>query len=80
MPEDVSSPFIPGIPVPVEFFIGRINEIEHLRGKVVSAERGRLEVGFLAGERGAGAYQFTNLLHYLYFCIEAERAKETHKL
>jgi len=30
-------------------------------------------------ERGAGAYRFTNLLHYLYFQMEAERAKETRE-
>jgi len=27
-------------------------------------------------ERGAGAYYFTNQLHYLYFWMETERAKE----
>jgi hypothetical protein len=27
-------------------------------------------------KRGAGAYRFTNLLHYLYFWMEAERVKE----
>jgi hypothetical protein len=30
-------------------------------------------------ERGAGAYRFTNLLHYLYFQMEAERARETNE-
>jgi hypothetical protein len=27
-------------------------------------------------ERGPGAYRFANLLHYLYFQMEAERARE----
>jgi hypothetical protein len=31
-------------------------------------------------ERGAGAYRFTNLLHYLYFLMEAERTKERLKI
>lgn len=30
-------------------------------------------------ERGRGAYRFVNRLHYLYFCLEAERAKKTEK-
>jgi hypothetical protein len=30
-------------------------------------------------EKGAGAYYFTNLLHYLYFWMEAERAKEVRE-
>ncbi len=54
MLKDTSSPFTPGVPVPVEFFVGRRKEIEHLMKKVVSARSGRLEVAFLIGERGIG--------------------------
>ena len=36
-----SSPFSPGRPVPVEFFIGRKAEIERLRGMVRGSARGR---------------------------------------
>ncbi|MGQ9648193.1 MAG: AAA family ATPase [Thermodesulfobacteriota bacterium] len=65
MPKDTSSPFTPGIPVPVEFFVGRIEEIERLREKVKSTERGRLEVGFLIGERGIGKSSLASFVRFL---------------
>lgn len=49
-----SSPFSPGRPVPVEFFIGRIAEIERLRSMVRGSARGRFGIGFVSGERGIG--------------------------
>ena len=49
-----SSPFTPGQPVPVEFFVGRIAEIERLRGMVAASARGRFRIGFVSGERGIG--------------------------
>ncbi len=65
MPRDVSSPFTPGLPVPVEFFVGRLNEIEHLRKKVVSAQSGHLEVVFLIGERGIGKSSLASFVRFL---------------
>jgi len=65
MPKDTSSPFTPGIPVPVEFFVGRINEIEHLRGKVKGSKKGRLEVAFLTGERGIGKSSLASFVRFL---------------
>jgi AAA+ ATPase superfamily predicted ATPase len=65
MPKDTSSPFTPGIPVPVEFFVGRIIEIEHLRGKVKSSKKGRLEVAFLSGERGIGKSSLASFVRFL---------------
>jgi hypothetical protein len=65
MPKDTSSPFTPGIPVPVEFFVGRIKEVERLKTKFTSTERGRLEVGFLTGERGIGKSSLASFVRFL---------------
>jgi hypothetical protein len=51
---DASSPFTPGVPVPVEFFVGRLAEVRRLNDKAAAAAAGRVEVAFLAGERGIG--------------------------
>ncbi len=53
MPKEYS-PFTPGLPVPVELFVGRTDEINRLRHKVAAATAGRLQVAFLTGERGIG--------------------------
>lgn len=65
MPRDVNSPFTPGLPVPVEFFVGRLNEIEEIKAKVTSALSGRLEVGFLIGERGIGKSSLASFVRFL---------------
>lgn len=48
------SPFSPGKPVPVEQFIGRNQEVRRLVEHVDAASKGRLQVAFLAGDRGIG--------------------------
>jgi len=48
------SPFSPGKPVPVEQFIGRDAELTRLVRHVDAAAKGRLQVAFLAGDRGIG--------------------------
>ena len=65
MPKDISSPFTPGMPAPVEFFIGRLGEVELLKTKVASSEHGRLEIGFLIGERGIGKSSLASFVRYL---------------
>lgn len=65
MPRDVNSPFTPGLPVPVEFFVGRLAEIEQLRDKVISALSGRLQVEFLIGERGIGKSSLASFVRFL---------------
>ncbi|RMG55336.1 MAG: ATP-binding protein [Acidobacteria bacterium] len=65
MPKETSSPFTPGLPVPVEFFVGRIKEITRLRNKVKSAQDGRLQVEFLVGERGIGKSSLAAFVKYL---------------
>ena len=48
------SPFSPGKPVPVEQFMGRSEEVKRLIQHVDAASKGRLQVAFLAGDRGIG--------------------------
>lgn len=49
------SPFTPGVPVPVEFFVGREQEIKELLDRVKkSVETKSLERVFIAGDRGIG--------------------------
>ncbi len=59
------SPFQPGQPVAVEFFVGRKKEVEELLAKVRSALRGRLEVAFLTGERGIGKSSLAAFVRYI---------------
>ena len=40
--------------MPVEFFVGRVAEIERLHAMVNASARGRLKVAFVTGERGIG--------------------------
>jgi hypothetical protein len=65
MAREISSPFTPGVPVPVEFFVGRIDEINHLRRKAAAAAGGRLQVAFLLGERGIGKSSLASFVRSL---------------
>lgn len=60
-----TSPFRPGQPVPVEYFVGRVPEIERLHGMVRASARGRLTVGFVTGERGIGKSSLVEFVRYL---------------
>jgi len=64
MPKDYS-PFTPGQPVPVEFFVGRLSEIEHLKQNSAIAIEGKLQVAFLAGERGIGKSSLASFVRYI---------------
>ena len=58
-----SSPFRPGQPAPLEFFVGRIKEIERLHSMVkASIHQQRLTIGFITGERGIGKSSLANLV------------------
>ncbi len=49
------SPFTPGVPVPIEFFVGRENETTEIVTKVAkSVAKKTLERVFITGERGIG--------------------------
>lgn len=60
-----SSPFTPGQPVPTEFFVGRVREIEHLRSLVRAAVAGRFKIGFVTGERGIGKSSLVSFVRHL---------------
>ena len=61
-----SSPFRPGQPVPLEFFIGRIEEIKRLHSMVkTSIHQQRLTIGFISGERGIGKSSLANFVRRL---------------
>jgi len=62
VPKDASSPFTPGVPVPIEFFVGRTAEVERLHEHVARAASGRMQVVFLSGERGIGKSSLAFLL------------------
>lgn len=48
------SPFTPGVPVPIDFFVGRVSEVKTIVDKARSACASRLERIFVYGERGIG--------------------------
>jgi predicted ATPase len=60
-----ASPFTPGQPVPIEFFVGRVSEIEHLRSMVRAAANGRFKIGFVTGERGIGKSSLVSFVRHL---------------
>jgi Cdc6-like AAA superfamily ATPase len=60
-----ASPFTPGQPVPMEFFVGRIQEIERLRSLVRAAALGRFKIGFVMGERGMGKSSLVSFVRSL---------------
>lgn len=54
MPKEYS-PFTPGVPVPIEFFVGRTEEIKKIIGRVEkSVAQKSIERIFVSGERGIG--------------------------
>jgi hypothetical protein len=59
------SPFYPGQPVPVDFFIGRFEQIERIRRAVGQVELGKPQAVFLTGEYGIGKSSLANLMKYL---------------
>lgn len=67
-----SSPFRPGQPVPIEFFVGRTSEIERLRSMVEASVLGRFKIGFVSGERGIGKSSLVSFVRHL-----SDRESET---
>ncbi len=70
MRRDVTSPFTPGRPVPTEYFVGRTSEIEKIERKAINATTGRIELAFLAGERGMGK---SSVASFCRFLVEQKR-------
>lgn len=63
--KDISSPFTPGLPAPVEIFKGRQEEIQRLLDKVRACQSGKLQVAFLTGERGIGKTSLASFVRVL---------------
>lgn len=53
MPREYS-PFTPGQPVPVEFFVGRLEQVKRLKGDAVAATKPALRVVFLQVSEASG--------------------------
>lgn len=60
-----SSPFRPGQTVPLEFFVGRREELGYLHGMVRASLQGRFKIGFVTGERGIGKSSAASFLRRL---------------
>ncbi|UCD84225.1 MAG: ATP-binding protein [Deltaproteobacteria bacterium] len=59
------SPFSPGKPVPVEYFIARFEELERLKRAVKQTLSGRNENIFITGERGIGKSSLGGFIRWL---------------
>ena len=59
------SPFSPGRPVPVEYFVARQKEIERIERAIQQASSGRNEDIFIIGERGIGKSSLAGFTRYL---------------
>ncbi len=58
------SPFYPGQPVPIEFFIGRVNEIQRVARAIRQVELGKPQAIFLTGEYGIGKSSLAGFMRY----------------
>lgn len=59
------SPFTPGTPVPIEYFVARPNEISRLKRAITRTLSGRNENVFISGERGIGKSSLASFGRYL---------------
>ena len=59
------SPFSPGKPVPIEYFVARIKEIERLERAIKQASSGKNENIFITGERGIGKSSLASFVRSL---------------
>jgi AAA+ ATPase superfamily predicted ATPase len=66
MPENTKeSPFTPGKPVPVEYFVARFDEIKRLERAIRQTRSGRNENVFITGERGIGKSSLAGFIQHL---------------
>jgi len=70
-----NSPFTPGSPVPVELFVGRVNQIKEILRYVKQTTYGRQENVFLSGERGIGKSSLASFIRNL---VEADNFLTIH--
>jgi predicted CopG family antitoxin len=60
-----NNPFTPGRTVPVEFFVGRLKQIEDVRYSIGRSAQGKQENIFLTGPRGMGKSSFAAFIRHL---------------
>jgi len=58
------NPFYPGQPVPVEFFTGRMKEIQRIIRAIEQVEQGKPQAVFLTGEYGIGKSSLAGFLNF----------------
>ena len=75
MPKDITSPFTPGVPVPVDVCVGRLGEVERLEQQVLRANAGHLQVAYVSGERGIGK---SSLVSFVRRLVERKRVIGLH--
>ncbi len=59
------SPFTPNQPVNTDFFTGRTEQIEELLSTVRKAAQGKLQIGWISGERGIGKSSLASFVSFL---------------
>lgn len=59
-----NSPFTPGSPVPVELFVGRLEQIKEIIRYIEQVSSGKQENVFLVGDRGIGKSSLASFLRY----------------
>jgi len=64
MNEKGNSPFTPGSPVPVELFVGRLEQINEIMRYIGQTSVGKQENVFLSGDRGIGKSSLASFLRY----------------
>ncbi|MEW6048151.1 MAG: ATP-binding protein [Bacillota bacterium] len=73
------SPFTPGVPVPVEFFVGRAEQVERLRSVWRESSATKVpRVAFVAGERGIGKSSLASFVRFLVLRDGAQIATHVH--
>lgn len=70
------SPFTPGNPVPLEFFVGREKQVNEIIRYANQSTRGKLENVFLSGDRGIGKSSLASMSRY--WLQENENFLATH--
>ncbi|MFH0796350.1 MAG: ATP-binding protein [Candidatus Omnitrophota bacterium] len=58
------SPFYPGQPVPIEFFIGRLTEVQRIARAIGQVELGKPQAIFLTGEYGIGKSSLAGVMRF----------------
>lgn len=63
--KEKTSPFSPGKPVPIEYFVARLKEIQRLERAIKQTYAGKNENIFITGERGMGKSSLASFIRYL---------------